>query len=149
MKKFFAFFLLLPLLLVLAGCGEAPEEEQITEEDVMDLVGEAESVDWKVRGSCNAIAQASTCVDYVGSLWTEEQMKLNCQGAGNFSLDACPYSEIGGCNTGLETIAEVVLWSYQYGGAPVEEPQYAAGACNNLPMAKWVLPDELLERKNK
>jgi len=33
----------------------------------------------KAKGSCDAIADSSTCIEYYGSFWTEQQMKLQCQ----------------------------------------------------------------------
>jgi len=142
--------LLLLLPIILSGCdGEEtglPEDEQISQEEVEEILAEAPADRAGVRGSCNVIADKSTCIDYVGSLWTDEQIELNCQGVGVWSKNTCPYSEIGGCQVGAGTIAETIAWSYTTGGQPMplEAVQYAAGACNATAMAKWVLPDDLL-----
>lgn len=146
MKYFFLSFLLLPWVLLGFGCQDGvPESEQIDyEEDVKPLI--EETTGHKVRGSCNIISSASHCQDYMGSLWTEDQMKLNCGGAGVFSLDGCPYSENGGCLTGRDTIAEAVIWSYPYGGQPIsgEDLYYESQACDILEVAEWVTPESLL-----
>lgn len=134
------------LLLAGAGCGDAPADQQIGyEEDVKPLIETTEAR--KVRGSCNVIDSKSTCVDFVGSVFTEERMKLSCA-EGRFSLDACPYSELGGCQATGGTITESIAWSYGYGGSPIsaEEAGYQAKACNSLSMGKWVLPDDLLNQ---
>jgi hypothetical protein len=147
MKSKFLFSIFLIALIILGlGCqGEVPEPEQIDyEKDIKPLI-EENSPGHKVRGSCNVIAQASHCMDYIGSLWTEEQMKLNCGGAGVFSLDACPYSENGGCLNGRDTIGEDVIWSYPYGGQPItgEDLKYESMACDALEVSEWVTPDSL------
>ena len=123
-----------------------PEDQQIDyEEDVKPLI--AEDTGHKVRGSCNTINDQSACIDFIGSIFTEERIKLSCEGVGVFSENACPYSELGGCQSSAGTISESIIWSYDYGGQPIsrEEAQYQAMACNSLPMGKWVTPDDLLK----
>lgn len=147
-KIFITDLMIIPLVLLGAGCtDDLPEGERIDyEEDVLLLIEENNSKH-AVRGSCNLIAQASHCEDYIGSLWTQEQMQLNCQGAGTFSLDVCPYSDNGGCMSGEGTIAENVVWSYPYGGVPItgEDLYYESQACDILEIARWVTPADLLE----
>jgi hypothetical protein len=128
MKKTLLLLLIIPLIMG-AGCGKKGEElsqEEIDEgiEVVEDLLEEVED-EYKVRGSCDTIASASHCLDYIGSFWTDEQMKLNCQGAG--------------------TITESVVWSYDRGGNPItgENVQYEAMACDANPVADWVTADQL------
>lgn len=147
MKKLLL-ILVIPLLMG-AGCSKnsptgSPEETQEAIEVAEDLLEEVEDT-YKVRGSCDTIASASHCLDYIGSFWTEEQMKLNCQGAGTFKKTTCPYSENGGCQTGAGTITEAVVWSYGHGGKPIsaEEAKYEAKACDVNPLGKWVTPDQL------
>lgn len=133
------------IVLTGAGCGGAvTEDESIEYEDVEELIEEIDQA-YKIRGSCNAIARASQCVDYIGSFWTEEQMKLNCEGVGQFSTNTCPYSEVGGCQVGAGTLAENVMWSFSYGGEPIAGEQiiYASGACNAIPGAQWVTPEQI------
>ena len=132
----------------LTGCEDVPADQAIDyEEDVKPLIKEkTNSV--KSRGSCNLISAGSTCFEYVGSIWTEQQMKLNCSDPqGAFSLNACPYSDVGGCRTGVGTIAETIIWSYDYGGDPItpEVKPYSVGACTALQIADWVTPDGLLQ----
>jgi hypothetical protein len=47
------------------------------------------------------------------------------------------------------TIAEVIAWSYNYGGDPINEEtaKYSAGACNSILGSKWVYPDELMKNR--
>lgn len=137
--------LVLVLSFALVGCkGMVPDDQAVDYEEVKDLIEEAKPSN-NVRGSCNVIAESSTCLDYIGSIWTEEQMKLNCQGSGTFSKNTCPYTEVGGCRTAGDTVAETVIWSYNYGGQPItpENEQYLAGACNALAPGQWVTPDQV------
>jgi len=130
-----------------AGCGSnLPEEQNVDyEKDVKPLIESKGNA--KVRGSCNIIEEKSTCMDFIGEVYTEDRMRLSCA-EGKFSLDACPYSDLGGCQATPGTIAESIVWSYNYGGEPItaEEAGYQAKACNALGMAKWVLPTDLLNK---
>jgi hypothetical protein len=129
---------LLSVLLLGAGCiPGASEDQQMDEDEIMNIVEEVDG-DGKVRGSCSVIDQ-NTCLDYIGSIWTKQQMELNCQGSGVFSLETCPYSTVGGCRTGEGTISETIVWSY----LSQEEASYQAKACNALPVASWVMPDDV------
>ncbi|MDP1760416.1 MAG: hypothetical protein Q8L01_03165, partial [Candidatus Woesebacteria bacterium] len=132
------------LILIGLGCKTEEGEEVDYQDDVYPLIEEVDS-SAKVRGSCNIIESSSTCVDYIGSIWTEQQMKLNCQGVGAFSLDACPYPDFGGCANTPETISENIIWFYPYGGEAftAEEIVYAQMACNALDISKWTTPDAL------
>lgn len=135
------------LLIGGAGCsGDMPEDNQVNyEEDVKPLIEETGSTA-KVRGSCNFIDSKSTCIDFIGSVFTEDRIKLSCE-EGTFSLDACPYSDLGGCQATPGTISESIAWSYGYGGQPIsaEEAGYQAKACNALGISMWVTPDSLLK----
>ena len=150
-KKFLAF---VAAAFLLAGC--APSEEIQTnidlDTDVEDLpsVEEVEEViediytpeenDGEVIGSCNVIGQSSTCIDYIGSVWTWQIIELGCTGEGMTpSHDACPTGSIGGCQVGAGTTSEMITWFYNYGGDPVdaETEPYAAGACNATLGAQW------------
>jgi hypothetical protein len=115
------------------------------EADVKPLIETTEKA--KVRGSCSVIDTKSTCIDFIGSVFTEERMKLSCE-EGKFSFDACPYSDLGGCQAAGGTITESIAWSYNYGGEPIsqEEAGYQAKACNALGASKWVLPEDLLPK---
>ena len=139
------------LYFLLGGNTENLPEEVQPEEDIsFEEVAEAleETGDRKVVASCNAIAEKSSCVDYIGSMWADEQMsELNCKGVGTYSETVtCPYSEFGGCRTGAGTVMEMVIWAYREGpGEYTEESApYAAAACNASPMADWVMPEDLL-----
>jgi hypothetical protein len=136
--KIYSFLFFVPAFLLLgAGCTE--EEADETYDAVTDIL--EETTTQGTKGSCNNIDYGSQCLDYVGSYWTEEYMKLNC-GMGTFSLDACPYTTVGGCQFGSGTMMETIMWSYDYGGDPViESAPYAQGACNSITGGAWVLPD--------
>ena len=128
------------------ACAGVPDEQQIDyEEDVKPLIEELDG-EYKVRGSCNVIGSKSTCVDYIGSFWDQpNQKELNCQGAGVYSDNTCPYTEVGGCQSSPGTMVEVVIWHYDHGGEPFgpEEAKYAAMACNALPVSQWTTPDQI------
>lgn len=127
------------------ACEDLPDDKNIDyDEDVKPLI--ETSTKPTVRGSCNFIDAQSTCVDFIGEIFTEDRMKLSCA-EGKFSFDACPYSDLGGCQATPGTITESIAWSYNHGGSPItaEEAQYQAGACNALGAAKWVTPDSLLK----
>lgn len=144
MKKTIFPLLLIGVLFV-AGCGEEmPKDQQIDYEEVQELIQETND-QYKVRGSCNVIDESSTCLDYVGSFWTKEQMTLNCQGVGAFSENTCPYTTVGGCQAGAGSFVETILWSYNYGGELItpENEIYASGACNANPAGQWVTPDQI------
>ena len=61
------------------------------------------------------------------------------------------YREVDGCRAGKGTIAETIIWSYDYGGDPItpEVKPYTMGACNALQIADWVMPDGLLAESVK
>jgi hypothetical protein len=121
--------------------GADPELDEIAYDDVVDLLEEIDEP-YTIRGSCDLIASDSTCIDYIGSFWTEEQMKWNCS-AGAFSTEkTCSYSNNGGCRATPGLITETILWSYQTGGKPIsaEEAVYQAMACNANPAGEWTMP---------
>lgn len=143
-KKLFSIFLLCPLLLT--SCDDLPNDEDIDyEDDVAPLIEETNATH-KVLGSCNVIDSKSTCFDFIGSVFTEDRMRLSCT-EGTFSFDACPYSDLGGCMAMPNTISESISWLYNYGGAPItaEEASYSAMACNAMETSKWVTPADLLK----
>src|SRR3989339_787269 len=131
-NKLLLSIILLTSGILTSGCtGDFPPEQEIDYyKDVKPL-----------------IESKSTCVDFIGEIFTEERMKLSCA-EGKFSLDACPYSDLGGCQATPGTVSESIAWSYDYGGEPIsiEEASYLARACNAMPVGKWVLPDDLLKK---
>ena len=94
----------------------------------------------KAKGSCNAISAGSTCIEYIGSLWTSGYAQMNCTGGGTYVNGPCPRPSIGGCRFGADTPNEIVTWHYDYGGDPItlELKPYTSGACTALPMGQWV-----------
>jgi len=91
-------------------------------------------------GSCNAIAKTSTCIDYVGSFWTETQMKYSCSYSGIFSFEPCEAGSIGGCNVGKGSFNDMIIWMYPYGGSPIanDTVKSAKPACDMNPMGNWL-----------
>ena len=132
------------------GTGNINNPESMSEDDLMDMVdatGELfEEVDGEnkgtVKGSCNAIPAKSTCIDYIGSYWSNwEYLKLNCTGPETTpSKNTCPYNAGGGCKLGAGTINEIISWSYCSGGTPIcgENLSYQQKACEALPNGTWV-----------
>lgn len=119
-------------------------EEAQLEEDV-NLANEMMDLDEKkktgevARGSCDAIAEASTCLEYYGSFWTETQMKYNCSDSGIFSTKPCVDGYLGGCNVGKGGANDMVTWFYNIGGSPMGDSiQYAEKACNMTLMSSWI-----------
>ena len=145
-KKIFLFTIAFGMIFLFSGCANESsltEESLNYEEDVKPLIESTGKT--KVRGSCNFIDAQSVCIDFIGEVFTEERMKLSCT-EGKFSLDACPYSDLGGCQATPGTVSESIAWSYNYGGQPitVEEASYQAKACSAMSISKWVLPKDLL-----
>lgn len=102
-----------------------------------------------VYGNCNDIVNSSNCIDYVGSMWKDnDSAKLNCGENRNFSTNACPYSDLGGCQMNGGSVMESIAWVYKEGpgGYTEESVQYAAASCNSIPNAEWVTPEALLEK---
>ncbi|PLX26170.1 hypothetical protein C0581_05170 [Candidatus Parcubacteria bacterium] len=93
------------------------------------------------KGSCDAIAESSTCMEYYGSFWNEAEMKLHCSDSGTFSFDGCPSDMSGGCNTGTGTSADMVAWMYTRGGGgiTVESLKYAKMACDATMASQWIM----------
>jgi hypothetical protein len=126
-----------------------PPGTKIDEDVDLEMVKEAlkETDKRTVYGSCNDIANSSNCIDYVGSMWKDQNSaKLNCGETRVFSTSTCPYSEFGGCQMNGGSVMESIAWVYSEGPGEYnsESVQYAAMACNSLPSAKWVTPDDLL-----
>jgi len=130
--------------------GQEPEGDDVLHNDEMAADIEAveeylqEDTSDSVFGSCNSIAEASTCVEYRGSLWGDNNMAaLNCEGAGVYSNGKCPTGAYGGCQTSGGTTMEMVAWMYPQGGGEItpESVQYAEAACNANPVAQWILAD--------
>lgn len=142
-KKLSLLFIALGVFFLLSGCSDAlPEDQQVDYEDVHELLEEV-SDEYTTRGSCNTIDDSSVCIDYIGSFWTDEQMQYNCEGAGTFSKNTCPYSTIGGCKNMDGTVMETVIWYYNYGGDPITEENlpYVSGVCEANPACHWTTAD--------
>lgn len=90
--------------------------------------------------SCNAIDEASTCIEYIGSVWSIEHAELNCSSESKFSTAPCPQPAKGGCRIGQGTSAEIVTWYYNQGGSPFtdEVTKYASMSCAALPGGQWI-----------
>jgi len=139
--------------LIAGNKGEdIPFEEGIIEDTGIDPNQVKESLKETgkrtVYGSCNAIANGSTCIDYIGSMWQENDMaRLNCSDAGVFSENACPYSKFGGCQMNGGSVMEIITWAYEEGpgGYNNESVPYARMSCDSLPEAQWITPEELLQ----
>lgn len=87
------------------------EEDSALVDELIELEGKKQTGE-AARGSCDAIAEASTCLEYYGSFWTETQMELNCSTSGVFSTKPCPSESLGGCNIGNGGSTDMVTWFY-------------------------------------
>lgn len=107
-----------------------------TEEDLMDGQPKKE----RPNKSCNAIAKTSTCIDYIGSFWTETQMKYACEYSGTLSPEPCETGSIGGCNVGQGSFNDMIIWMYSRGGASIvaSSAKSAKPACDMNPMGTWL-----------
>ncbi len=110
--------------------------EKQVEEDLVDGKEKEE----RRGGSCNAIAKTSTCIDYIGSFWTETQMRYSCSYSGIFSFDSCESGSIGGCQVGKGSFNDMIIWMYPHGGSPIatDTVKSAKPACDMNPMGSWV-----------
>jgi hypothetical protein len=121
-------------------------EDQKQQAD-MDLVDELTELEGRkktgeaARGSCDAIAESSTCLEYVGDFWTVDQMRNNCADSGVFSTKPCPTGSAGGCNLGNGTISDMITWFYLSGGGGITESSLksAQQVCDMNPMGRWIL----------
>ncbi len=127
-----------------------PPEAEIDETIDYEMVKEGlqEQGRRTVYGSCNDIPNSSNCIDYVGSMWKDNNSaELNCGEDRNFSTNACPYSQLGGCQANGGTVMEIIAWVYEEGPGQYTEEAVAdaAKACNSIPNGKWVTPESFLE----
>jgi hypothetical protein len=137
--------------LIGGNTGDLSFEADTVEEVDLDLVEEAlkETGKRTVYGSCNVIATGSNCIDYIGSMWNDNDLgKLSCVDVGTFSKNACPYSVFGGCQTNAGTVMEIIDWVYEEGPGDYNEESvpYAMMACNSMPNSVWITPEALLKQ---
>ena len=147
-------YIFITLLIVGAGAtgylflrtGNTPDEQVIDTyaiEEELDAVEELiqEEDASGIAGSCNAIADSSTCIEYSGSLYKSNNMAgLNCSDAGTFSHDPCPSTRYGGCQTGSGTNVEMTAYMYPEGGGEIDDESigYARMACEANGLGVWV-----------
>lgn len=120
-----------------SGEEEVPElpgpgsGDEINEEYFKDLA----------KASCNLIPAASTCIEYIGSMWADTNAtRMRCPRDGSFSTKACPRPTAGGCQIGADSAAMMMItWFYNYGGDPItpEVVEKASAACN-LSGGMWI-----------
>lgn len=115
------------------------EEEQIDED--YKLVRELEDLEedkkvWKkAKWSCNKqTPDWWVCLEYYGSFWSEQQMKLNCKWGGTFSYKICPRTMDWWCNTWVGTQLDNVLWMYRLW----ESKKSAIKVCNASGVSRWI-----------
>jgi len=128
------------LLLQTIMTKDIEEHTQVTPSDInQNSVSEKKTVPLgDVKGSCNLIEQASTCIEYYGSEWTSEAIKLVCE-EGEYSEDPCTKPSLGGCRISIGGEAEMISWYYDRGGEPfTNNIQELNQACISLPDAAWV-----------
>ena len=121
------------------------QENKKNEDDynlVTELVDlEARKIDGSaVVASCNAIENSSTCVDYVGSIFTVDHARLSCSDMGDFSTKPCPTGTLGGCNVGNGIPSDLITWFYPEGAEAMnaDELKNAQKSCEATPTARWI-----------
>ena len=141
----FTIFVILLALFVAKGFSPKdidPEfsEEIITETEDLLPGGEVGSPQ-EIKGSCDMIVQASTCVEYYGFYWTEETIIMACQ-EGIVLTEGCPAPNLGGCRIMPGSESDMITWHYDYGGTPfTDSVQYAMQSCNSIPGGVWAEED--------
>ena len=114
------------------------ENDSALVDELIELEGKKQTGE-AAKGSCDAIADASTCLEFYGSFWTKTSMELQCSDAGVFSLKPCPEGSIGGCNVGNGGPNDMVTWFYNIGGSPIGDSlPYAQKACDATIMSRWI-----------
>lgn len=121
--------------------GPEYDEELITETEDLLPGGEVGSPQ-TIKGSCNMIDQASTCVEYYGDYWHSETILMACQ-EGVFATEGCPAPNSGGCRIMPGSETDMITWHYDRGGDPFSEENiiYASQACNSVPGGVWAEED--------
>ncbi len=121
---------------------EADKMADDLEKQINDTLDKEEATDQKTTTmkSCNAIAKTSTCIDYVGSFWSEVQKKYHCMESGTLSSKPCESGNIGGCEIGRGSPSDMIIWMYSYGGEPISSDavQSAKPGCDMNPMGNWL-----------
>ncbi len=124
---------------------EAIDEEKMNEDmelvnELLDLEDDKKTGN-KSKGSCDSVSESSTCIEYYGSFWTEQVIKMGCsESDGVFSTKPCPSGMSGGCNTGVGTPADMVVWMYLTGGGDMtaESMKHASMACSATMASRWI-----------
>ncbi|MEA3355521.1 MAG: hypothetical protein U9Q63_03500 [Patescibacteria group bacterium] len=118
MKKVLSLFFVFVLLGT--GCSKPAKLEESSE------------LKPQIGGSCNRIEVEGEgyCSDYVG---VKSNLTSPCSNQ-HYSSESCPPSNTGGCKLNPGTDKEKIVWSYDYGGYPVDEFQVKnelIPSCNN------------------
>jgi hypothetical protein len=131
MRKIALVCVVFVLPLILAGCTASDGGQNAAEKP------------GKVLGSCNLVADTSTCVDYIGSYFKDyKNIALHCSDSrGTPSKDACPYPDFGGCRNGAGTDVENIIWAYATGGGEfdAETAGYFQKSCEAVG-SLWTMP---------
>lgn len=122
--------------------NDAVEENKLNEdiklvEELEELENLKKSWEWS-KFSCDMVLESSVCIEYYGSFWTAEQVKIWCKWI--FSEKKCPSDYIWWCNTWEWTMADMVTWMYLRWnwGMTNESIKNAKNACNATLMASWI-----------
>lgn len=93
-----------------------------------------------IKGACDKIDNESTCMEYIGDIWTDELMNTSCQDASSLSNNSCDNDFAGGCNIGAGTTSEMITWYYLRGKAEISTASLKnlEKICNMNPKAKWI-----------
>lgn len=132
-------------IFVLKGISPKEANPEYSEEmlaETEDLLPNEVGTEKTLKGSCDMVNEASTCVEYLGSFWTESTINLVCQD-GIYSKNGCPEQSLGGCRMNPESETDQISWHYELGGGGYnqESIQYAKQACNSVPGGLWTEED--------
>ena len=121
------------------GSGEEEDPDEVPTGPGSGEEADPDEYARRASGSCNTIAQNSTCVEYLGAGWAP----LGAQGcgyAGAWSDRPCPRSAFGGCHINKGGAHEMITWFYLEGGGGFTgaDAPFAAPACDANPLGRWI-----------
>jgi len=123
--------------------ASVPSENPTTkpEDDLLQTKTEhGKNTNNPVKGACDKIDNESTCMEYIGDIWTDELMNTSCQDVKSLSNDSCANDFAGGCSIGAGTTSEMITWYYLRGKAEISTASLKnlEKICNMNPKAKWI-----------
>lgn len=120
-----------------------PTKDSVTKPEDSSLQSKTEhekNTNSPIKSSCNNIDNESTCMEYIGDIWTDELMKTSCKEANSLSNESCANDFAGGCSIGAGTTSEMITWYYLRGKGEISTPSLnnLEKICNMNPKGKWI-----------